>query len=66
MERAQGPWAQGTVGPGPLGPGPKGPAHGRAGGRAILESVKTKKTRSEIPFKKRCLTAPHHFSKACS
>ena len=29
-------------------------------------NIETKKTWNEIPYKKRCLTAPHHFSEAPS
>ena len=63
--RAHGPRAQG---PGPRAQGPR-PTGGRADGRAdgkTLKVVKIKKTRSEIPDKKTCLAAPHHFSKAPS
>lgn len=55
-----GPWAQGPR----VGGRTDGRAGGRADGRAdgkTLKVVKLKKTRSEIPFKKTCLTAPHHF-----
>ena len=60
-----------VLGPGPKGPGPR-PTVGRTGrrtdGRAEIfeKNVKIKKARSEILYKKTCLPAPHHFSKARS
>ena len=35
-------------------------------GGETMKIVKIKKTRSETPYKKPCLTAPHHFSDAHS
>ena len=58
-----------VLGPRARAQGPRAQAHGRADGRAggnSRKNVKIKKTRSEILYKKTCLTAPHHFSKALS
>ena len=64
-----GPEAQGPgprPGPKGLGPGPTvGRTDGRAGGNS-RKIVKIKKTRSKILYKKTCLPALHHFSKAHS